>query len=448
MDWERMLNETNWVEPGRRTAYVPQSAWLQSSSIKENILFGLPYRAVRYTAVLAACSLVADLSIFEDGDDTEIGEKGVALSGGMRARVSLARAVYSRASLILLDDVLSAVDAHTAFHLCEWLPELLRASTDSLTDTHCLKGPLLAGRTVVIVSHHAQLLAPGAAFVVSLDGGRVKYQGDTETFLLQFKVEEDEEPIEAVKPKAVPKNKALNLVVNQSAVTSEASSASEAESESESDDEREIEVKAPKKMIEDEQRAEGRVSWAVWKLYLSLAGSLMFWGTFASIFLGTKLLEVGETLWLAYWTRSYETTEAGDDEPHHSLLYYLGGYAALSLAGIVISTGQWIVLYLGTLSASEKLHRNLLHNILRAPLRFFETNAAGRILNRFGKDLESIDAVLPDNVGRTLMLGLSVFTTLIVISSVSPLFLLAFAFLLIFYLRFAANFSSYVLSSH
>ena len=97
---------------------------MQNASVKDNILFGLPFRQERYQDVLHACSLVSDLKILEDGDATEIGEKGINLSGGQKVRISLARAVYSRASTLLFDDILSAVDAHTAAHIVSSLPLL------------------------------------------------------------------------------------------------------------------------------------------------------------------------------------------------------------------------------------------------------------------------------------------------------------------------------------
>ena len=376
LDWSTHLTAENWIVYSKLVAYVPQSAWLQSNSIKNNITFGLPFRADRYAATLEACSLVNDLHVFEDGDETEIGEKGVALSGGMKARgqffrfcldisyadrnssnaVSLARAVYSRASLLLLDDILSAVDAHTALHIYE----------------KCLKGPLLAGRTVILVSHHVQLCAPGAKKVVELENGRVLFSGDSKEYLSldRFKIpEEDDEPIEvklASKALLKPKNRALSLVAHDSAATSE-TSGSEAESESDSEDEAEKEDKPAKKMIEEEQRAVGRVKWSVWKTYLGLSGSIYFWATFAAIFGGTKLLEVAETYWLALWAGS-QIQESG--APQRSLVFYLSIYALLSFAGVIVSTGQWLVLYLGCWRASNKLHKILLHNILRAPLRF------------------------------------------------------------------------------
>ena len=116
LEWDKYLTESNWIA-ANQTAFVPQQAWLQNASVKDNILFGLPFRQERYQDVLEACSLVSDLKILEDGDATEIGEKGINLSGGQKVRISLARAVYSRASTLLFDDILSAVDAHTAAHI-------------------------------------------------------------------------------------------------------------------------------------------------------------------------------------------------------------------------------------------------------------------------------------------------------------------------------------------
>ncbi|KAG8871479.1 hypothetical protein FRB98_000747, partial [Tulasnella sp. 332] len=142
------IDPEDWIVQGT-CAYVPQSAWLQNASIKDNILFSLPCDEARYQATLEACALTADLKILEDGDEAEIGERGVNLSGGQKARVSLARAIYSRAAVLFLDDVLSAVDAETAQHIYE----------------HALQGPLLEGRTVILVSHHVQLCVPGASYI-------------------------------------------------------------------------------------------------------------------------------------------------------------------------------------------------------------------------------------------------------------------------------------------
>ncbi|GAA5861561.1 hypothetical protein JCM8547_008073 [Rhodosporidiobolus lusitaniae] len=462
LDWDKHLTEKTWVTRNQ-TAFVPQQAWLQNASLKKNILFGLPFRQKRYEEVIEACSLKSDLELLEDGDETEIGEKGIALSGGQKARVSLARAVYSRASLLLLDDVLSAVDAHTAKHIYE----------------NCLKGPLLAGRTVILVSHHVQLTAPGAARVVELDNGRVKFSGTSQEYLESegFKAiaggDEKDGADEPTSPKATtkplptstspakqtkPLPKSFAAVVAESipgsnASSTEVSSASEGE-DSDSDEQdpvidgpdgaagaqangtqrkKDEKQKSPRKLIEEESRAVGHVSWAVWKLFFSLMGGLAFWIAFAGVFAGEKLADVAQTWWLGRWS--------GGADPSHSTTYYLCIYAALSLSAVFISTFQWAVLYLGTLRASRKVHEMLLHSILRAPLRFFDTQALGRIQNRFSKDLEQIDSTLPDHIGRSILYGLGVLTTLTVIASTAPTFLIGFAVLSLAYWSSAKLFS-------
>ena len=149
------------------TAYCPQSAWLLGTTVRENILFGSPYDEERYLEVLRACALEPDLDLLEFHDETEVGEKGTALSGGQKARIALARAFYSRARHVLIDDALSAVDAHTAQHLYE----------------HCLRGPLAAGRTMVLVTHAVALTLPGAAYAVVMRDGHVTAQGNAQELL-------------------------------------------------------------------------------------------------------------------------------------------------------------------------------------------------------------------------------------------------------------------------
>ncbi|GAA5926134.1 hypothetical protein JCM3775_005214 [Rhodotorula graminis] len=480
--WDAYLTDDNWVSPAH-VAFVPQQAWLQNASVRDNVIFGLPFREERYRATLEACSLVSDLEILEDGDSTEIGEKGINLSGGQKARVSLARAVYSRASVLLLDDVLSAVDAHTAAHIYE----------------NCLKGPLLKNRTVILVSHHVALTAPGAAHVVQLANGRVAFSGSGAQFLDSdgFKAgdgaagaDADEPPTSPVatkqepvslpaapatpKPKGTlptkPKNKTFAQVVAQSkrdgttpASSADVTSASEIGSDDDDDDESDSDPqidkpggaadevsgdqdkgkgkvdgeRKPRKLVEDEARAVGKVSLDVWKLYLGLMGGAFFWVAFVVTFGGAKLSDVAQTWWLGKWSGSYEEPNG----PAHSTNYYLALYSALSIGAVLISTLQWLVLYTGTLRASGRLHQMLLHSVLRAPLRWFDSQALGRIQNRFSKDLEGVDASLPDNFGRSLMYGLGVLTTLAVISSTSPAFLLMFAVIAVAYFHYARLFS-------
>lgn len=142
-------------------SYCARQSWLQQRSIRDNILFGSPFEQERYEQVLEACALNPDLAIFEDGDMQEIVEGGISLSGGQKARCALARAVYSRARTVLLDDVLSAVDSHTAEHIVR----------------NCLQGPLMKNRCIVLVTHHVELVTPIAFHAIKIEEGRIVASG-------------------------------------------------------------------------------------------------------------------------------------------------------------------------------------------------------------------------------------------------------------------------------
>ncbi|KAG6846160.1 hypothetical protein H0H93_015676, partial [Arthromyces matolae] len=195
----------------------------------DNILFNLPYDEDRYQKTLEVCALISDLEILEDGDEAEIGERGVNLSGGQKARVSLARAVYSRASILLLDDVLSA-------------------------------GELMQGRTVILVSHHVQLCTPGANYIVALDNGRVTFQGDRESFqnsgIIRTLVQSTDESALDNKEEEV-----IEAESDKVEAHSESSSTIAAVPETKP------EKKKPRKLIEEEKRAVGRIGRDVWETY-------------------------------------------------------------------------------------------------------------------------------------------------------------------------------------
>lgn len=263
-----------WVVPGR-TAYCPQQAWLQNDTIRGNILFGSEFVEERYRAVIEAVSLASDLAILEDGSETEIGERGVVLSGGQRSRVSLARAggfeshaanltaescfflwiVYSRASTLILDDILSAVDSHTAAAIVK----------------DCFQGPLMKNRTVILVSHHVQLVSPVAAYIVALENGDVTYAGDRSGFIAGGFMEDLDKENEAellaahndqqASIDAKARNRHLALTAEASEPASETTSIAETsttvdgeEKETDTPPER----KAPRKLVEEERRATGQ----------------------------------------------------------------------------------------------------------------------------------------------------------------------------------------------
>jgi len=221
----------------------------------------------------------------------------------------------------LLDDVLAAVDAHTARSIFD----------------NCLKGPLMTGRTVLLVSHHIQLCAPGASYVITLENGGVGFTGTGEEFrqsevyksLAGDVAPEEEEQPPVVSPTRPQPRKQPSKLTNQlfknvadnnipafdSGASSPAESSSE-ESESESEDDEP--AHAPRKLIEEENRAVGHVKFGVWLSYLRANGHLIFWTIFTSVFVGSKLMDVLETYVLRIWSGS---NDRGPD--HHSVDYYL-----------------------------------------------------------------------------------------------------------------------------
>lgn len=407
-----VAEDEEWIIPNM-CAYVPQVAWLQNASIKENILFNLPFNAERYQATLEACALLTDLAILEDGDESEIGERGVNLSGGQKARVSLARAIYSRASVLLLDDVLSAVDAHTAHHLYE----------------KCLKGPLVEGRTVILVSHHIQLCAPKAKYIVALEKGKLLYQGDANAFMQSSIID----------TLVQSKHKTLDAGDEMTAETA-IEEVLDAEKEPVKDAQESAQPvmtkkkeKAPRKLVEDEARAVGRIGRDVWKEYVGASGGKVFWGIFLLALVVASLSPVAENGWIKVWSGA---VNRGDTS--HLPIYYIRIYALIAIAGLVVFTLRFFVLYRGSIHASDTLHKRLLQSVLFAPIRFHDTTNRGRLLNRFGKDFEGIDSSLADNFGRSVFNGASLVTTIVTVTYVGGWpFLLAFVILSIFYFEVA-----------
>lgn len=149
--FDSQANAGNWILPNSM-AFVSQIPWIENATIKDNILFGLPLDETRYNKVLKACALTQDLAIFTDGDLTEVGAQGISLSGGQKWRLTMARALYSRAGILVLDDVFSALDAHVGREIYE----------------NALVGELAQGRTRVLVTHHVALCLPRAEYIVRL----------------------------------------------------------------------------------------------------------------------------------------------------------------------------------------------------------------------------------------------------------------------------------------
>ncbi|GBC03173.1 hypothetical protein RclHR1_00500021 [Rhizophagus clarus] len=470
------LNPSNWILPNS-VALVSQQAWLQNASIKSNIIFGLPYDEERYENVIKMCSLETDLEIFEDGDMTEIGEKGITLSGGQKQRVALARAVYSRAQHILMDDVLSAVDTHTAKHLMN----------------NCILSDFMKGRTIILVTHHIRLSLSRASYLVAVDNGKITVAGAISDLKSSGKLstilEEADSRSEEVKDSAelaaerVVKDSADKVKLHHVIETTAASSSTSVENV-----ENEVNLdnvqkakkkisKKPKVLVGEEARPTGAVRLRIYKTYVRANGHILFWALVVIIYIVTRTTQIMESWWLKVWSNAslendtsnnstsiYEISsfltsvnittisqaitpyllnqqidkslsarilplKFNDDNQdlseEHSIDYYLNIYILITLVSSIYGVARFTILYYGGLRASKKLHKVLLHQVLRAPLRFFDTTPVGRILNRFSKDFETIDSKLSGELSWVLSYVLMTITTTFVISAITKEFIIA-----------------------
>lgn len=264
-------NKDNWVIPDA-VAYVAQIPWIENASIKDNILFGLPYDEERYTKTVDVCALRKDVAMLTDGENTEIGMNGINLSGGQKWRITLARAMYSRAGLLVFDDIFSAVDAHVGRHIFE----------------KCLNGELAAGRTRILVTHHVALCEAKAKYLVELGDGKVLYAGPVaelrkDGVLDRIKThEQTHEEIEA-----------------DEAVTAVNSDTNSEDGQSSLDGSVLKKVPSlkpmPRKFVEEETREQGAVRKQVYATYLKDSGGYFFWVFVVCIFALVQAFSIGKS---------------------------------------------------------------------------------------------------------------------------------------------------------
>ncbi|GAA6053022.1 hypothetical protein JCM3770_002387 [Rhodotorula araucariae] len=431
-------------------AYAAQLPWLQHDSIRNNILFGSPYEKERYEQVIEACALQADLDMFDAGDETEIGEKGISLSGGQKARVALARAVYSRAKTVLLDDPLSAVDSHTARHLFR----------------KCLRGPLLENRTVILITHHISLCLGSADYLVRLSEGRVTLQGHVDELdtgdLTTELVEEDDQAGEAEAADASEKQLARSGKVDaqdpheaeHAALAALAPSVTATPGASTPvPPAPEATAKRSGKLIEEEKRATGRVKWSVYNLYLRSAGYWTWAFMVALLFLG-RAGRVADRAYFRWWGESYRVEEslffrmflplqgqialtAFDAQsvalPHlhipsppsasDDVSFWIVGYTVICLLNLAITVIGILAAFHGSFKAARGLFKTSLIRVVYAPFRYFDTTPSGRILNRYSTDFTIVDGSLTDQVRITLTHAFSFIINVGVVVIVSPRFI-------------------------
>nr|XP_055048139.1 multidrug resistance-associated protein 1-like isoform X1 [Misgurnus anguillicaudatus] len=382
-------------------AYVPQQAWIQNATLKNNILFGREVNESWYQKVVESCALLPDLEILPGGDLSEIGEKGVNLSGGQKQRVSLARAVYCGCAVYLLDDPLSAVDAHVGKHIFEKVI-----------------GPqgVLQGRTRVLVTHGLSFLPQADLILVMVDGEITEMgsytellgrQGAFAEFLRTYSNTEQEEPEEPVGEEgekteaeqencedAVPRKILENggpaaLGHSQNSLNTAGTGKTPQKTEANDVTAKKVKSADAARLTEADKANTGRVKLAVFWEYMKAIGvplscfSILF-------FFCHHVSSLGSNYWLSLWT---DDPVINGTQPNRDMR--LGVYGALGLSQGIAVFCYSISVSIGGIMASRYLHQTMLYNVLRSPMAFFERTPSGNLVNRFSKETDTIDSVIP-----------------------------------------------------
>ncbi|UJR38757.1 hypothetical protein I4U23_031422 [Adineta vaga] len=393
-------------------AYVPQTAWIMNTTLKKNILFGRDFDQKRYDRIIEACSLKQDLDILPARDETEIGEKGINLSGGQRQRVSLARSLYTDADIFLLDDPLSAVDAHVGAHIFEHVigPRGLLSDKTRIFVTHTLSH-LHKCDDIVVISHgeivdhgsynelmqKSKILKELVHSVVTSE----KEQHQQQASKVEMRKRAPATPIELIQN---PCHKIQDDIPNdQSQLTTIEIIPSDIE---------EVE----KQLIQKEVLQTGSVKLNIYTMYIKACKFSMV-ALIILFFCLTVCAALGTNIWLSKWTDNskVEAVKNVTSSSSNHQIYRLYVYSALGIAQGFLGFFMQLTLKFAAYGAARKLHWMLLIGVLHAPMSFFDTTPIGRIINRFAKDVDSIDSVLPNSFSFSLKTLVPVVVTLAIL---------------------------------
>jgi ABC-type multidrug transport system fused ATPase/permease subunit len=368
---------------GDVVGYCAQTPWLQSMSIRDNILFSAPYHEARYRKVLDACALIPDMANFKNGDLSLIGENGIGLSGGQRARVALARAVYSNAKILFLDDPLSALDHQTAESIVK----------------KCLTGSLVEGRIIVLVTHRTELCQGIAKQIIRISHGRA----------------------EIFDPEAVPSE-----LMNE---------AEEQVDGDEKETEDQTAAAIPEKFMEDEHREHGGVKASVYWEYIK-AGTIKNWSLMLLFMAIFRLANLAEAWFLKSWGEAYDGPRTPSKDPlsrlpspETNIRPWLVGFLLLIVSQSVVYVFREGAIQLVIYTAGKAMFTTVMSKVVHATFRFYDVTPVGRLMNRLTSDINIIDGNLASHFTAFSAAAIVWLSSLVVIGSITPTFL-AFAVVL------------------
>ncbi|CAK7345831.1 unnamed protein product [Dovyalis caffra] len=384
------------IEVFGSTAYVPQTPWIQSGTTRDNILFGNNMNEAFYKNVIEACALQEDLERLAHKDFTVVGERGITLSGGQKQRIQLARAIYSKADVYLLDDPFSAVDAHTKAHLFK----------------HCLMG-LLSDKTVIYVTHQLEFLAASDLVLVMKDG-RIVQSGAYKDLVVK------------------PQGELNRLMVahceslSQLSSTQGSSITSGSNLENQNQDSRETNKQVSNgqsmPVAKQEERGSGRVSWKAYSSFITTAYKGAFVPVLLLFHVLFQALQMGSSYWIAWAT---------EQEDRVSKKQLLGIFALVSGASSLFVLARALLLTVITIKTAQLLFIGMMTSIFRAPMSFFDTTSSSQILDRSSTDQATVDTDISYRLAGLVFALIQLISVIFLLShvtwQVSLLFLAIFA---------------------
>ncbi|CAK9437315.1 uncharacterized protein LODBEIA_P16930 [Lodderomyces beijingensis] len=422
--------------------------WIQNNTIRENITFGTPFDQKYYDDVIYACALNVDIDNLEGGDYTEVGEKGITLSGGQKARINLARAVYANKEILLMDDVLSAVDARVGKHILN----------------NCFLG-LLKEKTRILATHQLSLIGCADKIIFlngdgSIDMGEMddllNRNQDFSNLMKHSKFEAADDGVDAIEEENgnqfdekdlgvteeeknqlefVPKySRSMNSTQE---ITRRKVNGVEVEEEEDDDEEYRdynLNKDAKKgKLIVDEERAVNSLKFDVYKNYLKFGsgklGPWLFLAIFALLLTIATFCDIFTNTWLSFWiAQKFPGRPAG---------FYIGIYVMFNILWVVFLTVTFIVFITGTTVSSKTMNLMAINRILYAPMSFMDTTPMGRILNRFTKDTDALDNEISDNLRMLFQSVAKMIGVFILLIIYLPWFALALPVIFVFFFLIA-----------
>ena len=332
-------------------SYVGQEAWIQNNTIQNNILFYRPYDPTKYQTILDLCELKQDLESFPGGDLTEIGEKGVNLSGGQKARISLARAMYCDNDIYILDDPISALDAHVGKNIMN----------------NCIVG-YLKGKTIILATHALQYAA-FADRIYYMKNGEINWEGNYNELI---------------------KQNFYSLFAEK--INSKLNKDKENENKNENDEDNMTNLKIDQKdlnkgkierITKDEKKEVGKINKQVFFSYFSYIGGSYFCMALITILISWQGLKIISDLWLGYWS---------EHQGERANIFFFTIYSITALGGSLFNYLRTRVITSGSINCSTRLHNQMVVSLIRAPINLFhDTVPKGQIFNRLSKDLPTVD---------------------------------------------------------